>query len=236
MQRWGRGMNFDLLALSLAAVIVAVILVRLTKASGLLKDSMIPQMAPADRTYSLSRTQMFFWFVVIVATYVYLFIAKSAVPEVSDQAVMLMGISLATAGGAVWVDAAQSTPEDALNDALKALGLSSYQDVAQLQAQIGAADPAQLAALNDKALLLQTYKDKTAPFKTQGLFRDLCTDINGTALHRLQAVAWTVIIGAIFVYEALLSGAMPNLSANLLALMGIGNAGYVGFKYNETQY
>lgn len=236
MQRWGRGMNFDLLALSLAAVIVAMILVRLTKASGLLKDSMIPQVAPADRTYSLSRTQMFFWFVVIVATYVYLFIAKSAVPEVSDQAVMLMGISLATAGGAVWVDAAQSTPEDALNDALKALGLSSYQDVAQLPAQIGAADPAQLAALNDKALLLQTYKDKTAPFKTQGLFRDLCTDINGTALHRLQAVAWTVIIGAIFVYEALLSGAMPNLSANLLALMGIGNAGYVGFKYNETQY
>ena len=137
----------------------------------------------------------------------------------------------------------RDTPEDALNDGLQALGLRSYQDVVSLKNEIAdlmalgdALTLASKAKLNDKLLLLQTYKNRTMPFETNGWFKDLTTDIDGTALHRLQALVWTITLGSIFMYQVFQTGAMPPLNENLLALLGISNAGYVGFKFNETQY
>ncbi len=71
---------------------------------------------------------------------------------------------------------------------------------------------------------------------TQGWFRDLTSDVDGTALHRFQALVWTAVLGVIFIYQSYSSHIMPQFSDNLLALMGVSNAGYVGFKINETQY
>jgi hypothetical protein len=237
-------MNKALIISFIIVFLAAWLIVSLSRHSAILKDQMIPQIPPRQQTYSLARTQMAFWFLIILLSFLFLFFATGNYDTVSTQALTLMGISVVTAGGAAIVDRSQDTPEDALNDGLKALGLSNYQDVLNLYANIADASalgaaltPAGQAKLNDMLLLKQTYLNRTQPFLTQGFFTDLTTDVDGTALHRLQALIWTVVIGAVFVYEVFQScKVMPDLSDNLLALMGVSNAGYVGFKYNETQY
>jgi len=81
--------------------------------------------------------------------------------------------------------------------------------------------------------ILRTYYDKTRPFLTQGWFKDLTTDLNGTAVHRLQVFCWTLVLGGIFIIGVYRDLAMPEFGGTLLALMGISSAGYVGFKYPE---
>ena len=247
-------MNIWSLLPSVLGIAVAIGLVWwLSKNPAILKDHLIPQIAANRQTYSLARSQMAFWFVIILASFLYLFILfalpHSAAPDpvttgaITSQTLALLGISALTAGGAAYVDYTQNTPEDALNDALSALGLKTYQDVIDLDSKIaglkalgGNATVVAQSELNNLLLLKQTYVNRTLPFETNGWFRDMTSDIDGTALHRLQALIWTALIGGLFVYELCLHGAMPQLDEHLLALMGISNAGYVGFKTNETQY
>lgn len=88
--------------------------------------------------------------------------------------------------------------------------------------------------IQDRDNILRTYNTKIQPFITQGWFKDITTDINGTAIHRLQAVCWTGILGVVFVIDVYQNLAMPPLNEHLLVLMGISSAGYVGFKYPEV--
>jgi hypothetical protein len=88
--------------------------------------------------------------------------------------------------------------------------------------------------IQDRDNILRTYTAKIQPFLTQGWFKDITTDLNGTAIHRLQAVCWTLALGVVFVVGVYQSLAMPEFNGNLLTLMGISGAGYVGFKYPEV--
>jgi hypothetical protein len=80
---------------------------------------------------------------------------------------------------------------------------------------------------------LSTYYAKIRPFLTQGWFKDVTTDLNGPAVHRLQVFSWTGLLGGVFLIGVYRDLAMPEFSGTLLALMGISSAGYVGFKYPE---
>lgn len=80
---------------------------------------------------------------------------------------------------------------------------------------------------------LSTYYAKIRPFLTQGWFKDVTTDLNGSAVHRLQVFSWTGVLGGVFLIGVYRDLAMPEFSGTLLALMGISSAGYVGFKYPE---
>ena len=88
--------------------------------------------------------------------------------------------------------------------------------------------------INDRNVVLRTYRDRIGPFVSQGWFKDITTDLNGTAIHRLQVVCWTGALGIVFVIGVYHDLSMPAFSATLLALMGISSAGYVGFKYPEV--
>ncbi len=87
----------------------------------------------------------------------------------------------------------------------------------------------------DRQSKLRTWKDLTAPFVSQGWYRDLTTDINGPALHRVQVFYWTIILGIVFIVAVYRELAMPQFSDTLLALMGVTSGGYLGFKYPEKQ-
>ena len=64
-----------------------------------------------------------------------------------------------------------------------------------------------------------------------GFWNDLVTDEQGAvALDRFQIVAWTVVLGGIFLYSVVWDLTMPEFSATLLALMGISSGTYIGFK------
>jgi hypothetical protein len=241
---------FGPLSLSIATIlIVAVVLLVVMSAqrSTTLRDSYLPQIEPSKQTYSLARCQMAFWFVLIFCSFIFLYIATWDYNTISQQALVLMGISGATALAAVAVDANKDSPADAVNRGLRALGFNSYDDVGRMYADIATKtlelnlqpplSPQRLAQLtleiNDLNNRLATYRANIRPFITQGFLKDVITDINGTAIHRLQVFCWTLILGGVFIIGVYRNLAMPEFGGTLLALMGISSAGYVGFKIPE---
>jgi hypothetical protein len=245
--------SFDLELITVASLfwgIVAVLLVLVVVWIGAtrttaLKDSLLPQLAPDKQPFSLGRTQMAFWFVLVFASYVFLYCLMWDYNTVTAQTLSLMGLSAATAVFAIAIDAAKDSPIGQANEALRTIGIKSYDDVVRLQGEIEdlkrkltgvpAADAPVLAAIQDRLTKLDAWRDLTGKFQSDGFFRDLTTDLNGPALHRLQIVVWTLTLGVVFVIDVYRTLAMPEFSTILLALMGVTSAGYLGFKYPEKQ-
>jgi hypothetical protein len=251
------------LVVALAAVIAVISLVwGHARTRTTLRDSYLPQIQPSLQTYSLARWQMAFWFTLIFAAFVCLFVVLWDTNTISSQALALMGISGTTALAAVAIDSVKDSPAVAANRGLQALGLKTYADVLRVQ-QESATRKEELAGMppdapadgtrhgkhtrspteerrrqlqieiQDRDNILRTYYAKIQPFLTQGWFKDITTDLNGTAINRLQAVCWTLALGAVFVITVYRTLAMPEFNGNLLVLMGISSAGYVGFKFPE---
>jgi hypothetical protein len=236
------------LALATGVIVLVLILVwGHARSRTTLRDNLLPQLAPSRQPYSLGRSQMAFWFTLIFVSFVVLFLLLQDTNVLTSQALLLMGISGATAAAAIAVDVAKTSPADVANCALQALGLNTYEDVQRVQQEILVRQQ-QLAALpptspqrtqlqieiNDRTSILRTYEEKTRPFVSQGWFKDVTTDINGPTVHRLQVVFWTAALGAIFLYSVYRNLAMPEFNGTLLTLMGISSAGYVGFKIQEV--
>ncbi|MET1028123.1 MAG: hypothetical protein ABWY00_13210 [Dongiaceae bacterium] len=232
----------------LAVVVILVAIWTAATRTNLLKDDLLPQLSQAETPYSLGRTQMAFWFVLIFASFIALFVMMQDFNTITTQSLVLMGLSGATGVFAMAVDASKDTPIGAANETLRALGLKSYEDVRNLDQEVAQRQKAlQQPNLDDATKLrLQTeiadrlnkkrsYHDITRPFVSDGWYRDLTTDINGPALHRVQVFFWTLALGAVFVIEVYRQLSMPQFSQTLLALMGVTSAGYIGFKYTETQ-
>lgn len=67
-------------------------------------------------------------------------------------------------------------------------------------------------------------------------WKDIISDAAGVpSLHRVQMVIWTILIGFYFVRESWLHFSMPDISDNLLILMGISSGTYVAFKTQERK-
>ena len=218
-----------------------------------LRDNLLPQLDVARQPYSLARWQMAFWFTLIFTSFVFLFVLLWDTNTVSTQALSFMGISGVTALASVSIDAYKDSPADAANRGLQALGLHCCEDVARVKQEITARQT-ELAALptapaapaterrrlqlhteiEDRNTVLRMYEDHIRPFVSQGWFRDITTDLNGTALHRLQTFCWTLALGAVFLISVYRELSMPDFNGTLLALMGISGAGYVGFKIPES--
>jgi len=240
-----------------AIVIVFVLVFGHARNRTTLRDNLLPQLEASRQPFSLARCQMAFWFTLIFAAFVFLFFLLGDANTVTTQALELMGISGATALASVAIDAKKESPADGANRGLVALGLSSYEDVLRMQQEItsrqqqlaglppapaapGTADPngqdrgRLQREIQDRRNILRTYEEKVARFATQGWWADITTDLNGPAIHRLQVVCWTVTLGGVFIYGLYRGLSMPDFDGNLLTLMGISSAGYLGFKYPEA--
>jgi hypothetical protein len=67
-------------------------------------------------------------------------------------------------------------------------------------------------------------------------WKDIISDAAGVpSLHRVQMVIWTMLIGFYFVRQSWLHFSMPDISDNLLILMGISSGTYVAFKTQERK-
>src|SRR6185437_4513022 len=214
----------------------------------ILKDNLIPQIDPVRQTYSLARTQMAWWFCLVFASFIFLYIVLQDPNTLTDQALMLMGVSGATALASVVMDATKDSAAGDVNSGLRLIGIKSFADVIRLEREIAdrtlalqnttLSDQDRLklsSGIIDRQLTLHTYEDQIAPFVSEGWWKDIVTDINGTALHRLQVVGWSLALGIIFVVDVWRTLAMPQLSPMLLAVLGLSGAGYIGFKYPEKQ-
>ncbi len=68
---------------------------------------------------------------------------------------------------------------------------------------------------------------------THGFFADIAGG-DRIELHRLQMIAWTIVLGAIYAYNIVANFTLTQFDANLLALAGVVNGVYVGLKTQEA--
>ena len=68
---------------------------------------------------------------------------------------------------------------------------------------------------------------------SRGFLTDILSAGDGLEIQRLQAAAWTVIVGVIFCVTVYRTLFMPLFSSSLIALLGISAGTYVGFKLPE---
>lgn len=68
---------------------------------------------------------------------------------------------------------------------------------------------------------------------SENFWLDIVSDGENPALHRLQLIAWTILLGGIFAWTVLWTFAFPDFDPNLLLLAGIVGGTYLGFKFKE---
>ena len=86
-------------------VLVWALLVYLARHSALLRDAGAKDAALAARTFSLAKTQLAWWFAIIFAGFVFLWLVTGELPTLSGQALALLGISSATTMASVGISA-----------------------------------------------------------------------------------------------------------------------------------
>jgi hypothetical protein len=92
----------------LVALITLGLVVWMAQTSDMLRDRLLPdQVLLADQrpSYSLARTQMAFWTVLVVAAFLLIFSVTDSTPTIPAKVLILLGVSSVTALGAVAIDA-----------------------------------------------------------------------------------------------------------------------------------
>lgn len=216
---------------------------------------------PYRKTYSLARTQMAFWFFTIIIGYVFIWMVTSDFSSLTPGVIGLMGISAVTGVGAAVVDSSKRSEqlnqrrlfdEKKKRSEVEAEKLTS--EISALEAAVAAA-PGVLKAEEQRALLTAKQAALAAnqkeiaqarkkigdidtaekPEVSQGFLKDILSDDDGVSFHRFQISVWTIVLIVIFlgrVYDTL---SMPTFDSALLALMGISNGTYIGFKLPDQQ-
>jgi hypothetical protein len=232
----------------------------LAKRTGIVRDTGPPKVTATERPYSLARIQAAFWFFLIIGSFIFLYLVTGDYNTITEQALILMGIGTGTALGAAMIDANKNESANEDLSQLEPQQARLQTEVAELtkqqtdlQNKIAAAGAAATDAdkgtlstittsLSEKQAELTVVTNKinvaasglTKPV-TGGFRRDLLTDADGTNFHRFQMVAWTLILGFLFVVGVYKALSMPEFSGTLLALMGISAGTYLGFKIPEKQ-
>jgi hypothetical protein len=210
-------------------ILVLVYFFHLVRATDILRNG--PRAGGQLQAYSLGRSQMAWWLFIVLVSYVTIWLITGNRDTVTSSTLILIGISGATALGAVAIDATASTRTktaiDRLNTELTTL---------EAQRNMPGATPALIAALDARiAAIRQEQANIVTTSPTENWLMDILKDDNGAvALHRLQVVLWTFVLGIVFLVSVAHVLSMPEFSTTLLALMGISGATYLGFKMPAT--
>ena len=219
--------------------------------TNLIRDSITQPATAAARPFSLARTQMAWWFFIIVAAYLFIgLITGDFATSVTSQVLVLLGISAATMVGGAVVDAQKSSTTVSQSAALTMQTLDAAvtqadQKIAQLEKQLGDLSlqantaQAQIAATNQQLADLTAERDakksqlQKLQVVSESFLTDILSDYSGITFHRFQIAAWTVVLGIIFVLDVYKSLAMPTFDSTLLSLIGISAGTYIGLKIPE---
>jgi len=205
--------------------------------------------------YSLGKTQMAWWFFLILGSYLFISVATFDYETISTQALVLIGIAAGTGLGAIAIESSKiSTAQTALKKAKAELAKLEGREEALTNnvkrlTKLKAPDPEQSArsvAMTGevseipalKARLEEQIESETKILKgptTQHFWLDLVSDSDGVSFHRFQNVVWSIVLGGVFLFQVWQNLAMPEFSATLLTLMGITSGTYLGFKFPEKK-
>lgn len=231
------------------AVIACVLYIGL-RSSALRNRSPVSQVAASDLPFCLGKLQMSVWFCLIFAAFVFIWAVTGQLKSLNPETFILLGISAGTSLAAVMVDQGKQSPAADVEARLSAMGIRDGHDAARLKALVrggkggheagrhfdiapaegGGQGEAAAITLSD---LHRRYLDLTEPYRSKGFIRDLINDAVGATVHRFQMLAWTAILGVIYIFRVYWDLQMPQFGTNLLALMGISGGIYLGFKVPE---
>lgn len=96
-----------LLFIGLMALVLGLV-VYLCRTTSLIRSGTNP--VPSERPYSLSLFQMAFWFFLVIAAYVFMWLINDELDTITDSVLALIGIGSATALGATLIDKNKSVP------------------------------------------------------------------------------------------------------------------------------
>jgi hypothetical protein len=245
IHQWGFWSCFLLVAVVLLSIVYLGHRTSLLRASGPKRtDNKLHQ-------YSMGRVQMAFWFVLVVTSFLLIWLITGEYSTISSSALVLIGIGAGTALGATLVDnskastvtgqiadyeAEKNVLTNRINEIKSSLAMDSNNPLptqptvaSDLQAELDSKQ-ARLYVVNAMLAELQTGTEIPP---SQGFFKDIMSDNGDVSFHRLQIIIWTIVLGIIFVSSVYDRLAMPEFSGTLLALMGISSGTYLGFKGTE---
>jgi hypothetical protein len=207
------------------------------------------------RPYNLGRTQMAFWFFLVYASYVVIWLITDALDTITPSLLGLMGISAGTALGEALIDSGKVTSRNEQLQSLTGEKQALEQSIPELQSQMNnlnsrsnltPEDTANRDSLNKQlqdnrtrlaqiTQQIQTLTPSASAGVSKGFLRDILSDSSGYSFHRFQIFAWTIVLGIIFISSVYNNLTMPEFSATLLGLMGISSGTYIGFKFPENK-
>ncbi len=139
--------------------------------------------------YSLGKSQMAFWGLLVMLSFLGLWVLTGSMERIPQQVLALLGISGTTGLGSLLMTKSK------LNGQTPRMSRSTW-----------------------KKFLHDITDDGTG---------------TGMSLQRMQVVAWTLILGMVFIQSVGKVISMPEFSDTLLLLMGVSNGLYLGFKFPE---
>jgi hypothetical protein len=198
---------------------------------------------------------MAFWFFLIYASYVGIWLVTDALDTITASLLALMGISAGTALSEVLIDNGKDTTRTNQTRDLTAEKQALEQSVSETQPQLDALNASATPSVTDQsnrdAIIqqligsrtrlgqidqqLRALSSQTAPTVSSGFLRDILSDSTGYSFHRFQIFAWTIVLGIIFVSSVYNNLTMPEFSPTLLGLMGLSAGTYIGFKLPEQK-
>jgi hypothetical protein len=202
-------------------------LLMLAKNTDLIRDSGFSKTPARMKPFSLARTQMAFWFYLIFAGYVVLWLITGDLNTVTDTLLGLMGISAGTAVGGALIDHQKRA---SVLERLAAATRTDLSSTAGTGGSAGAQAPPISATLPVEPQLVIQLEEQLDTGFSRGFLRDILSGRGGISLNRFQIFAWTLALGMIFISSIYTTLRMPDFSPTLLGLMGISAGTYLGFK------
>jgi hypothetical protein len=240
---------------STAVLVTFAMLIWLARKTNLIREPGPQPTGGKLRPYNLGRTQMAFWFFMIYASYVVIWLITGALDTITPSLLALMGISAGTALGAALIDSGKEASRSTSLQDLTAEKQALEKSIPQLQSQIDAVQaksamtPEDIFNRDSLNKQLQDYRTRLNQVTQQiealtpqatdatskGFLRDILGDSSGYSFHRFQIFAWTFVLGILFLDSVYWSLSMPEFSNTLLGLMGISSGTYLGFKFPEQK-
>jgi hypothetical protein len=201
-----------------AFVFLLILFLKKARETPLLREKGLPN---NEAAYSLASCQMAWWFFIVVAAYLFLYMVTWDFNTITTGTLILIGISAGTGFAGAMVD---SSKRDQLLAERKKLQVE--------QSGPPAPPPVRTAQITER--LGEIEKELATP-RHETFICDVLTDSDGISFHRFQMVIWTLIFGAVFAISVYTDLIMPDFSVTLLGLMGISSGTYIGFKFSETK-
>ncbi len=87
----------------------AILFVYLCRSTGLIRGARTSALGPTQKPYSLARFQMAFWFFLVIAAYVFMWMVTGELDTITESILALIGIGAGTALGSAMIDSNSGT-------------------------------------------------------------------------------------------------------------------------------